>query len=156
MKTKIATAVTAFMVLTTPAFAHPGYGENLSFSLGFAHPLSGIDHILAMIAVGLFAVQLGGRALWTLPAAFIAAMIAGGAMSNAAMALSLAEPGIALSVIAMGLLIAFGLKLPTKIAATLWPCLQYVMATRTAAKSVKPFHFYLLRPASLAPQHCSI
>ena len=119
MKTKIATAVTAFLVLTTPAFAHPGHGESLSFSLGFVHPLSGIDHILAMIAVGLFAVQLGGRAPWTLPAAFIAAMIAGGAMGNAAMALPLAEPGIALSVIAMGLLIALGLKPPTKIAAVL-------------------------------------
>ena len=117
--TRLAIAATASLFLATPALAHPGHGEGLSLLHGFAHPLTGMDHALAMIAVGLYAAQLGGRALWILPAAFVAAMIAGGIMGNAAIPLPLIEPGIALSIIAMGLLIGLGFKLPTRYATAL-------------------------------------
>jgi urease accessory protein len=52
------------LVFPTAAFAHTGVGDTHGFVHGFMHPLSGIDHILAMVAVGLFAAQLGSRALW--------------------------------------------------------------------------------------------
>lgn len=116
---RLAIAVTASLLLATPALAHPGHDGGFGLIQGFGHPLNGVDHVLAMIAVGLYAAQLGGRALWTLPAAFVAAMIAGGIMGNAAMSLPLTEPGIAFSVIAMGLLIGLGLKLPTTYATAL-------------------------------------
>ena len=95
------------------ALAHPGHGDALGLTHGFMHPLSGLDHVLAMIAVGLYAAQLGGRAVWLLPAAFMVAMIGGGALGYAGIPVPMVEQGIALSVIVMGAAIALGLKLPT-------------------------------------------
>lgn len=62
--TRIAIAATASIFLATPALAHPGHVDPLGLAHGLIHPLSGLDHILAMIAVGLYAAQLGGRAVW--------------------------------------------------------------------------------------------
>ena len=65
MRTGLITA--ALMLIPTAAFAHTGVGEAHGFVSGFAHPLGGLDHILAMVTVGIFAWQLGGRALWLVP-----------------------------------------------------------------------------------------
>jgi urease accessory protein len=91
----------------SPAFAHVGHGAN-GFVHGFAHPLGGIDHVLAMVAVGLYAAMIGGRALWAVPAAFLGAMAIGGVMSMT----GYAEIGIAVSVILLGLAVAFRISLP--------------------------------------------
>ncbi len=117
--TRIAIAAAAFVVLATPALAHPGHADPLGLAHGLMHPLSGLDHILAMIAVGLYAAQLGSRAMWMLPAAFMTAMIAGGAMGYAGIQIPMVEQGIALSVIVMGLAIALGLKMPAGLGMTL-------------------------------------
>jgi hypothetical protein len=57
------------------AFAHTGHGAAFGFSSGFLHPFGGLDHVLAMIAVGLLAAQLGGRALWLVPGTFVTVMV---------------------------------------------------------------------------------
>ena len=94
------------------ALAHPGHGEAAGFAQGFAHPLGGLDHVLAMVAVGLIAGIRGGAARWALPAAFLAMMAAGAGLGVAGIGLPFAETGIALSIVAFGLAILFGLRLP--------------------------------------------
>ena len=97
------------------AQAHPGHdGHDLtwSFSTGFGHPLSGWDHLRAMIAVGLWAAMLGGRARWLVPLAFIGTMAIGAACGRVGLALPGIEQGIAASLFILGLLIAFTVRLP--------------------------------------------
>src|SRR5260370_21538398 len=81
MRTGLTTA--ALTLIPTAAFAHPGLGDAHGFVAGFAHPLGGLDHILAMVTVGIFAWQLGGRALLLVPATFVLAMAAGRALGLA-------------------------------------------------------------------------
>ena len=83
-----------------------------SFMGGFSHPLSGLDHILAMVAVGLWAAQLGGRALYLVPAAFVSVMTLGGALGMAGVPLPMVETGILVSMLVLGLLIAAAIRLP--------------------------------------------
>src|SRR3954469_17428459 len=66
-----------FIAIPTAAFAHPGHGPEIGAVAGFLHPMSGLDHILCMVAVGAFAVVLGGRALWLLPLSFVGTMAVG-------------------------------------------------------------------------------
>jgi len=73
---------------------------------GLAHPFSGLDHLLAMVAVGLWAAQKGGRALWILPLTFVGMMAFGGALGGLGISLLGIETGIALSVMVLGLLVA--------------------------------------------------
>ena len=103
----------------TAAFAHPGLGDAHGFAHGFAHPLGGFDHLLAMVTVGLFAWQLGGRALVLVPATFVLVMAAGGALGMAARPLPGVELGIAASVIVLGAIVALRLKPPVAIAMAL-------------------------------------
>ncbi len=84
------------------ALAHAGHGEQASLMAGLLHPLTGIDHLLAMLAVGLWAAQLRNRAAWVLPALFPAAMVGGAALAVGGIALPAIEPLIALSVIVLG------------------------------------------------------
>ena len=106
-------SATALLVLGVgPALAHPGHVEASSFLAGVAHPLSGLDHIAVMIAVGLWAALKGGRALWVWPAAFVGLMLVGGALGMAHVALPFVEPGILASVVALGLLVALAVDLP--------------------------------------------
>jgi urease accessory protein len=106
--------VLAYLCLTVgPAFAHVGVGPVDTFSHGFVHPLSGIDHVLAIVAVGLYAASLGGAALWLVPTAFVGTMIFGGILGYEGLPLPLVEAGIGASVVVMGLAIASGVRLPT-------------------------------------------
>jgi urease accessory protein len=93
------------------AAAHPGHAA-AGFAGGLAHPFMGLDHLLAMVAVGLWAAQQGGRALWAVPAAFVAAMIAGGVLAWVGLALPHVETGIAVSVLGLGLLIVTQRRAP--------------------------------------------
>ena len=101
------------------AFAHPGADGTSGFLHGFMHPIGGLDHILAMVAVGVFAAYLGGRALWLVPAAFVAMMALGGWLGAAGITVPHVETGIATSVIVFGLAVAARLALPVAATATL-------------------------------------
>jgi urease accessory protein len=109
-------ALLALCLIGSPAFAHIGLGQSETFSSGFLHPLGGIDHVLAMVAVGLYAASLGGSAIWLLPAAFIGTMVVGGVLGYAGLSLPYVEQGIGLSVVLMGIAIALGMRLPTAVA----------------------------------------
>jgi urease accessory protein len=87
------------------------------FASGFVHPFGGLDHVLAMVAVGLWAASLGGVARWAVPAAFVAIMTLGAAGATHGLALPAVEPMIALSVIALGVLIALSVRIPALAAA---------------------------------------
>jgi len=102
----------ALLLAPSVAFAHPGHGEAGSLLAGFLHPLSGLDHLLAMTAVGLFAAHLGGRALWAVPATFVAVMALGGVSGAAGISLPFVEIAIALSVVIFGLMIFSGMAPP--------------------------------------------
>ncbi len=98
--------------LPTLAHAHVGHGDPGGFSHGLMHPIGGLDHILAMIAIGLWAVQLGGRALWIFPVTFLSTLFLGGILGIEGFALPFIEPGILASVLVLGLLITFAARLP--------------------------------------------
>lgn len=103
-------ATTATLVATaTPALAHPELGASFSMASGALHPLQGWDHLLAMVAVGLWAVEIGGRARFVLPATFVGAMIAGGIIAHLGLTAGLAasvETLIASTVVALGAALA--------------------------------------------------
>ena len=98
------------------ASAHTGVGATAGFAHGFLHPLTGLDHVLAMVMVGVFACQLGGRALWLVPATFVGVMALGGALGVAGIGVPFVETGIALSVIVLGAVVALRVKAPTALA----------------------------------------
>jgi urease accessory protein len=104
--------LTALFLIPTFAQAHPGHGADGGLAHGFTHPFGGLDHILAMIAVGLWAAQLGKRALWSVPATFVGVMLLGGALGMGGFTLPFVEQGILASVFILGLLIAFTSRLP--------------------------------------------
>ncbi|PWG65716.1 HupE/UreJ family protein [Spiribacter halobius] len=109
----IRTPLLALAALALPgaALAHTGHDVG-GFGYGFAHPLGGLDHLLAMLAVGLWAAQAGGRALWAVPASFLALMAAGGGLALAGVGLPAVELGVAGSVLAFGLLVACAARIP--------------------------------------------
>lgn len=96
----------------TLASAHTGVGHTAGFFHGFEHPAGGIDHVLAMIAVGVFAYVLGGRALWLVPLSFVGMMVAGFAMGLAQVEIPFVELGIAVSSIVIGGAAALGRPMP--------------------------------------------
>lgn len=106
---RIAAGAAAFAVCNLAA-AHPGHAHDAA--AGLLHPLLGADHLLAMLAVGVWACQLGGRARWLLPASFLTLMALAGGAGMAGIALPMVEGGIAASLLALGLLIAFSVRLP--------------------------------------------
>jgi len=109
-------ALSILAAATMPAFAHLDPSEHGSFAAGFSHPLFGLDHILAMVAVGLWAAMQGGRAVWIVPAAFVGTMAVGFAAAIAGVPLPFVEPVILASVVVIGLLAAVGLGVPTSLA----------------------------------------
>jgi urease accessory protein len=106
-------------VLVSPVLAHTGVGPHNSFASGIAHPLYGADHILAMLAVGLWGVLAGGRAIWVWPMAFVATMLAGFAAATMGLQLPFVEPAILSSIIILGLAVAFAVKGPVWLGATI-------------------------------------
>lgn len=110
--TKFAGAAALLAVLPSTAFAHPAVFHTSPFLGGLAHPLSGLDHILAMIAVGLWAAQQGGRALRAWPTVFVGIMLLGGVLGMSGVVLPMIEPAIAASVLVLGLLVATAAALP--------------------------------------------
>jgi urease accessory protein len=108
-----------FGLAATPALAHVGVGDHFSFMHGFQHPLGGLDHLAAMIAVGLWGAIAGGRRVWIWPLAFVATMIVGGVLGRAGVALPMVEPAIALSVIVLGLLVAATVRVPVALGAAI-------------------------------------
>jgi urease accessory protein len=120
---RLSLSTAIFAAAAAPAFAHLNPDEHGSLMAGFSHPLFGIDHILVMLAVGLWAAQLGrdGKrsALWIVPAAFVSTMAVGFALALSGVALPFVEPGILASVIALGLLVAMAVRLPTAVCAAI-------------------------------------
>ncbi len=112
-------AAAATLILPTAAWAHPGHEAASGFVHGFVHPVTGLDHVLAMVAVGMLAASLGGRAVWALPLTFVAVMAAGGALGVAGIGLPFVEAGIAVSVIVLGLAVALQWKWPVATAMSL-------------------------------------
>jgi urease accessory protein len=103
-------------LLPSLAQAHPGTpGHTHGFTNGFLHPLTGLDHICAMLAVGLWAAQRGGRALWLVPATFVSLMIVGGILGLGGANIPFVEQGIAASVLVLGILTAAAACLPLSV-----------------------------------------
>lgn len=101
------------------AGAHSESGTVGGFVSGFTHPLGGLDHIVAMVAVGLWGAFLGGRAMWTLPVVFPVVMALGGALGVIGVGLPGVETGIALSGVVLGIMVALAARPPLWVAAVL-------------------------------------
>ncbi len=112
-------AAALFMFTAGEASAHTGLETGFTLVDGALHPLGGLDHLAAMISVGLWAALAGGKRLWVWPVAFVIMMLVGGFMGHAGIELPVVEPAIALSVIVLGLAVALGLKTPVALGATL-------------------------------------
>jgi urease accessory protein len=102
----LATGSMAGFVLPLSAAAHSALNSAAGFAHGFAHPFAGIDHVLAMLAVGVFAANLGGRALWAVPLTFMGLMIIGGMLGVVGVGIPGVEFAIALSLIVLGFVVA--------------------------------------------------
>jgi urease accessory protein len=107
------------LILVPAAQAHVGHHEVGGLMLGFQHPFSGLDHILAMLAVGLWAAQLGGVARWSVPLAFVGAMILGGMLGMTGLKLPLTEQGILLSDLLLGAIVLRAIRFPVVISTSI-------------------------------------
>ena len=115
-----ATGLLLALVLTaSTAAAHTAEGVAGGFQSGFAHPLLGWDHVIAMVAVGLWGAFLGAQAIWLRPVVFPLVMAIGGAMGVLGIPLPAVETGIALSGVVLGLLITFAVRAELWIAAVI-------------------------------------
>lgn len=120
-----ASAVMATMtaMAASSAQAHSGHEETAGFMHGFAHPIGGWDHVLAMVAVGLWASQLAfaghKKAMWAVPLAFVIMMSMGGMLNAAGSTIPGVETGIAASVLILGVLIAAAVRFPLALGVTI-------------------------------------
>jgi urease accessory protein len=116
-----------------------------SFMAGLAHPLSGADHILAMVAIGLWGVIAGGRALWAWPAAFVGMILAGFIAAMLGLQAPLVEPAIAASIVVLGLLVALAVKAPTWLGAVVAGAFAFfhghAHGTEALASGVEPISY---------------
>ncbi|MBN8580278.1 MAG: HupE/UreJ family protein [Anaerolineae bacterium] len=105
-----------FAAIPGVAYAHDGTNLGLGgFLSGMVHPVLGYDHLLAMLSVGIISAQIGGRAIWTVPATFVSVMAIGGVLGLINIGLNVTELGIAVSLVILGLVIAAERKIPTLI-----------------------------------------
>ena len=111
--------VLSLLLVALPAMAHVQQGQAAGFLTGLAHPVSGLDHVLAMVAVGLWGAQLGAPAIWLLPVNFPLVMAFGGFLGLLGIPLPGIEIGVALSALALGLAVATAWRPPLVIAALL-------------------------------------
>ncbi len=109
---RAALVATACAALSAPAAAHSGHGETSGFAAGFLHPVGGIDHLIAIISIGVLAAMLDRRQRFVIPSTFLVFMALGAALSMGGLELAFMEMVIAGSVVAVGLMIASGVKLP--------------------------------------------
>jgi urease accessory protein len=119
---RLLTGSTAFafaMLLAGPVLAHTGGSVGGGFLTGFAHPISGWDHVVAMVAVGLWGAFLGMPAIWLLPIVFPMVMAFGGALGVVGIPVPSVETGIAVSAIVLGLCVALAIRPPLWIAAVI-------------------------------------
>ena len=91
-------------------------GTDVGIFAGLLHPILGMDHLLAMVSVGLLSAQMGGRAIWTVPATFVSVMAVGGVIGLLGVPLPFVEIGVALSVVALGIALVAPRKLPLSLA----------------------------------------
>lgn len=129
MKSTFASVVLGFVVFATllpAAEAHTFGAHGAGWAAGFAHPFLGLDHLLAMLAVGLWAAQLGGAAVWRVPLAFVVVMLAAAGPGMAGVESPLLEPAIASSVLVLGLLVACAARLPTAASIGLVACFAFM------------------------------
>jgi urease accessory protein len=110
-------AIFLFVSIPSSLFAHDGHSVANSFSYGLLHPFLGLDHLLAMVAIGLWAVQTGGKATWIIPISFLSMMILGGALGVMAISLPQVENIILVSVVVLGLLVTTASKAPLFVSA---------------------------------------
>jgi urease accessory protein len=104
--------ILSFLLVPTLAHAHVGFGETSGFLRGMWHPPSGIDHICAMVAIGLWASQMGGRSLWLVPLTFLMLMATGGLLGMSGISLPFIEQGIIASVLILGVFIVAAIRMP--------------------------------------------
>lgn len=110
-------AAIAAVLAPRSALAHTGVNPAHDLLHGLAHPLTGLDHILAMFAVGLWAAQRGGRAIWFVPLTFVLVMTLGAVLGMSGVSMHFVEPGIASSVLVLGVFVATAARLPLSISA---------------------------------------
>jgi urease accessory protein len=113
---RLSAAGAALTLLAGPATAHTGSAPVVGFVSGFLHPISGLDHVLAMVAVGVLATLIGGRALWLVPASFLGAMAVGSALG---FSLPFVELAIVASVIVLGAVVALAPRMSVAMAMAL-------------------------------------
>ena len=109
---KIVLPVVALIFAPVISHAHTGVGSTSGFGAGFGHPLGGADHVLAMVAVGIWAFQSGGKGVWLIPVSFLGMMIVGGLLGFSGVAIPYVETGIFISILAFGALIAAAARVP--------------------------------------------
>ncbi|MGK7864310.1 HupE/UreJ family protein [Falsiroseomonas sp. E2-1-a4] len=109
----------AALLAPMPALAHEGGAHVHGVLTGFLHPVGGLDHMLAMVAVGLWAGLVSGRANWALPAGFLGAMVLGFGLGAGGFGLPMVEAGILASVIILGALVAAAARFPLAFAVPL-------------------------------------
>lgn len=114
-----AAVLAACLLLALPAWAHEGGGQAAGFLSGVLHPVSGLDHVLAMVAVGLWGAQLGAPAIWLLPVAFPLVMALGGFLGLMGVPVPGVEIGIALSAVLLGVMVATQARPPLGVAVAL-------------------------------------
>ena len=148
-------AVLALLVLTRSALAHTGTDAALGLQSGFLHPLTGLDHLVAMVAVGLWGAQLGNPAIWSLPITFPLVMAFGGLLGIAGVWLPFPEEVVALSGIALGALVALRVRAPLAVAVLIvgaFAIFHGYARSRAAAGGRSP----PMRSASWSPPACCI
>ena len=109
--------LTLLLILVSNANAHESVGIAGGFLSGFTHPVYGLDHVVAMVAVGLWGAFLGERAIWVLPVVFPLVMAFGGSLGVIGINIPEVETGIALSAVVLGAMVAFSIRPPIIIAA---------------------------------------
>jgi len=108
------------LLISAPAFAHADVASlQGGFMSGFMHPISGLDHVVAMVAVGLWGAFLGKPAIWMLPITFPLVMAFGGALGVAGVPIPYVETGVALSGVILGLVVLFAMRPPMWVAAVI-------------------------------------
>jgi urease accessory protein len=117
----LVTLLAAVAVILGPGtvYAHTGVGPTHDLLHGLAHPLTGLDHLLAMFAVGLWAAQRGGRAIWFVPLTFVVLMTLGALIGMSGVSIPSVESGIAISVLVLGIFVAAAIRLPFSISSAI-------------------------------------